>query len=92
MIIIETSILTRQVLSLLDEDDYRRLQTVLIFRPDVGELIPGSGGMRKIRWGVQGRGKRGSVRAIYYWAVKEDRILLLWIYAKNVQTDLTPEQ
>jgi hypothetical protein len=48
--------------------------------------------LRKIRWGVQGRGKRGGVRVINYWAVKQDRILMLWMYAKNVQTDLTPEQ
>ena len=92
MIIIETSIFTRQVRSLLDDDDYRRLQTILVMRPDAGDLIPGGGGLRKIRWGAQGRGKRGGVRVIYYWAVSRDRILMLLMYAKNVQDNLTPEQ
>lgn len=92
MIIIETSIFTRQVQTLLDDDEYRRLQTFLAIRPDAGDLIPGGGGLRKIRWGAQGRGKRGGVRVIYYWAVRQDRILMLLIYAKNVQDDLTAEQ
>ena len=64
MLIIETSIFTRQVLALLDDEDYRRLQTVLVIRPTAGDLIPGSGGLRKIRWGAHGRGKRGGVRVI----------------------------
>ena len=92
MVIIETSIFTRQVQALLDDDDYRRLQTVLVIRPDAGDIIPGSGGLRKIRWGAPGRGKRGGVRVIYYWAVSQDRILLLLIYAKTEQDDLTATQ
>jgi hypothetical protein len=66
MVIIETSIFTRQVQALLDDNDYRRLQTILVMRPDAGDLIPGGSGLRKIRWGVQGRGKRGGVRIIYF--------------------------
>jgi mRNA-degrading endonuclease RelE of RelBE toxin-antitoxin system len=77
MVIIETSIFTRQVQALLNDDDYRRLQTILVIRPDAGDLIPGGGGLRKIRWGAQGRGKRGGVRVIYFWAVQQDRILML---------------
>jgi mRNA-degrading endonuclease RelE of RelBE toxin-antitoxin system len=92
MVIIETSIFTRQVQALLDDDDYRRLQIVLVIRPDAGDIIPGSGGLRKIRWGAPGRGKRGGVRVIYYWAVSQDRILLLLIYAKTEQDDLTAAQ
>jgi hypothetical protein len=92
MVIIETSVFTRQVQTLLTDDEYRRLQIVLVIRPDVGDLIPGSGGLRKMRWGIQGRGKRGGVRVIYYWAVQQDRILMLLLYAKNVQDDLTAEQ
>ena len=92
MVIIETSIFTRQVQAFLDDDDYRRLQTVLVIRPDAGDLIPGGGGLRKIRWGAHGRGKRGGVRVNYYWAEKQDRILMLLMYAKNEQDDLTAEQ
>jgi hypothetical protein len=92
MVIIETSIFTRQVLALMDDDSYRRLQTVLVLRPDVGDVIPGSGGLRKIRWSAKGHGKRGGVRVIYFWIVKQDRILMLLMYAKNEQEDLTAEQ
>jgi hypothetical protein len=92
MVIIETSIFTRQVHALLDDDEYRHLQTMLVIRPDTGDLIPGGGGLRKIRWSVHGRGKRGGVRVIYYWAVQQECILMLLMYAKNVQDDLTAEQ
>lgn len=92
MLIIETTIFTRQVQALLSDDDYRRLQTILVIRPDAGDLIPGSGGLRKIRWSAQGRGKRGGLRVIYYWAVQQDRIMMLLIYAKNERDDLTAEQ
>ena len=61
-------------------------------RPDAGDLIPGGGGLRKIRWSAQGRGKRGGVRVIYYWAVRQEQILMLLIYAKNERDDLTVEQ
>jgi hypothetical protein len=92
MVIVETSIFTRQVQALLDDDDYRRLQMTLVLRPQAGDLIPGGGGLRKIRWSARGRGKRGGVRMIYYWAVQQDRILMLLLYAKNEQDDLTSEQ
>ena len=55
-------------------------------------MIPGGGGLRKIRWSVAGRGKRGGVRVIYHWAVVHDKILMLFMYAKNEQDDLTAEQ
>jgi len=92
MIIIETSVFTRQVRSLLADDEYRLLQSALVEKPDLGALIPGSGGLRKIRWTIRGRGKRGGVRVIYYWASAQDRLLMLLIYAKSEQDDLTPEQ
>lgn len=92
MVIVETSIFTRQVQALLDDDDYRRLQMTLVLRPETGDLIPGGGGLRKIRWGARGRGKRGGVRMIYYWAVQQDRILMLLMYAKSEVDDLTAEQ
>ena len=92
MIIVETSIFTRRVQTLLDDENYRRLQTALSLRPDLGNLIPGSGGIRKVRWAFRGRGKRGGVRVIYYWAVTQDQILMLLIYARSEQDDLTTEQ
>lgn len=92
MVIIETSIFTRQVEELLSNNEYRQLQIALILRPEMGAIIPGSGGLRKVRWSLRGRGKRGGVRVIYYWAVTNDQILMLLIYAKNVRDNLTPTQ
>ncbi|MGQ0571471.1 MAG: hypothetical protein ACT4P5_18365 [Armatimonadota bacterium] len=67
MVLVETTIFTRQLLGLLSDDEYRRLQVVLASRPSAGTLIKGSGGLRKMRWASGGRGKRGGVRVIYYW-------------------------
>jgi mRNA-degrading endonuclease RelE of RelBE toxin-antitoxin system len=92
MIIVETHFFTRQVILLLSDEEYRLLQSVLANRPDAGVVIPSSGGLRKIRWGMMGRGKRGGVRVIYYWAVKQDRILMLLIYPKNEKDDLSQDQ
>ncbi|HET8796087.1 MAG TPA: hypothetical protein VFO89_00260 [Thermoanaerobaculia bacterium] len=67
----ETSLFTRRLLSRLTDSEYLELQTALILQPDLGELIPGTGGIRKLRWREAGRGKgkRGGVRVIYYWHV-----------------------
>ncbi len=92
MIILETSIFTRRVVELLADDDYRELQSLLIQYPEMGKIIPGSGGLRKVRWAARGQGKRGGVRVIYYWAVEPDRLLMLLIYPKSEQDDLTPAQ
>jgi hypothetical protein len=60
--------------------------------PDAGKIISGSGGLRKIRWSISGHGKRGGIRVIYYWFASLDRILMLFVYSKNEQDDLTPKQ
>lgn len=92
MVIIETPIFTRQLAATLDDDEYRRLQQNLTEHPDAGKIIPGSGGLRKLRWSAEGRGKRGGSRLIYYWFTEQGTLLLLFIYPKNVQDDLTPDQ
>ena len=92
MVLKETSVFTRQVRRLLDPESYRLLQLRLVAEPDAGNLIRGTGGLRKIRWEAEGRGKRGGIRVIYYWARTEDVILLLLVYGKAQQDDLTPEQ
>jgi hypothetical protein len=92
MLFIETSIFTRQVTDLLTDDEYSQLQVVLSAHPDMGDIIQHSGGLRKVRWSLAGRGKRGGVRAIYYWVVAKDQILMLFMYPKNVMDDLTPQQ
>ena len=76
----------------MDDDSYRLLQHTLMLRPDIGKLIQRSGGLRKVRWKSKGRGKGGGVCIIYYWAVSEDTILMLLIYGKNEQANLSPAQ
>jgi mRNA-degrading endonuclease RelE of RelBE toxin-antitoxin system len=92
MLIVETTIFSRQVQELLPDDDYRQLQALLVNRPDAGKVMAGSGGLRKVRWGLRGRGKRGGVRVIYYWAVEQEQLLMLLMYPKNVRDDLTRNQ
>lgn len=92
MVIKETSIFTKRVQKLLDRESYRLLQLRLVAEPDAGDPIRGTGGLRKVGWEGDGRGKRGGVRVIYYWARKQDVMLMLLIYGKNQQDDLTSEQ
>ena len=92
MEIIETSIFTRLVVEYLSDEEYRDLQMELCRRPDIGKKIPSSGGIRKLRWAMEGKGKRGGYRVIYYWFNLKDQILMLYIYPKNKQDNLTVEQ
>ena len=92
MIIIETSIVTRRIKDLMSDDEYREFQEALTVRPDMGALIQGAGGLRKVRWRLEGTGKSGGVRAIYYWLTENDQLLMLYVYPKSEQENLTEEQ
>ena len=92
MVIIETPTFTRLIIELMSDEDYRALQEALLLRPDAGDLIKGSGGLRKIRWSLEGGGKSGGVRAIYYWVVRGDQMYMLYVYPKGKQDNLTPDQ
>lgn len=85
---VEFSHFTRNISLLGDDEDYLALQIVLMERPDAGAIIPGSGGLRKLRWAGSGRGKRGGLRLIYYYVTAEGQILLLHLYAKNEMENL----
>lgn len=76
----------------LGDDELRVLQILLINDPESGDVIQGTGGARKIRIPMEGRGKSGGGRVIYVDVVIRERIYLLLAYPKNVQADLTPEQ
>ena len=89
---IETGIFARQIDSCLSPDEYQRFQAELMADPEKGVIIPGSGGLRKIRVGCKSRGKRGGVRVIYYLITKKNVILLLFAYPKNIQDNLSNSQ
>ncbi len=78
----------------MGDSEYGRLQAALVLQPDIGDLIPGTGGLRKVRWSEQSRsrGKRGGVRVIYYWFRPDSVIYLLLAYSKTERDDLTAEQ
>ena len=92
VVFIETSIFTRLVSQLLEDEQYRELQSALIDNPQAGAVIQGSGGLRKIRWRLAGHGKRGGVRVIYYWIARSNEIYMLYVYSKNVRSDLSHDQ
>lgn len=74
------------------DEEFTALQQFLVALPDAGSVIRGAGGLRKLRWRVRGRGKRGGTRIIYYWDPPEDRIYLIYGYSKSDREDLTPSQ
>jgi mRNA-degrading endonuclease RelE of RelBE toxin-antitoxin system len=85
---IETRLFTRLVIEYLTDEEYGALQESLMRNPDVGQVIPGSGGIRKVRWAAQGRGKRGGYRIIYYVRRTHGVIWMLTMYPKNVAENI----
>jgi hypothetical protein len=92
MIFVEMRAFTRRREEVLDDESFRLLQALLIENPLAGVEIRGTGGLRKLRWATAGQGKRGGLRVIYAPLLKLAKILLVWVYQKNEQEDLTPEQ
>jgi hypothetical protein len=80
------------VAGLLDGRGVRGVCAWLALNPDAGDVIKGSGGCRKVRWSLAGRGKRGGVRVIYFKRLAESKIWLLVMYAKNVRASIGAEQ
>jgi len=89
---IETPLFTKEVQALLEDDEYKSLQIALLLRPEQGSIIPGSGGLRKVRWARKGMGKRGGIRLIYYWDKKTESFYMLLIYSKSKKDDLSQDQ
>ncbi len=92
MEIAETSIFTKEITRILSDDAYREFQEYLVAHPEGGDVIKGSGGLRKIRWRVPGRGKSGGIRTIYYYYRDESLLLMIYVYEKSKTSDLTPKQ
>lgn len=75
----------------LSDSEFAALQLYLAKHPDAGDVIPKSGGCRKLRWAVEGRGKRGGVRVIYLVRIAPNTIVLITMYAKNVKASIKAE-
>ena len=80
---IETSTFTKLVYSFLSDDEYVGLQGFMFMYPEAGDLVPGSGGVRKLRWATAGKGRRGGVRVIYYFKKRDSEIWMLTIYGED---------
>ncbi len=88
---VEAPSFTRHVSGYLNEDDYRLLQTTLSGKPELGDLMPGTGGFRKMRWADarRGKGRRGGLRIIYFYFPSDHQIWLMTLYDKSEAADLT---
>jgi len=92
MIFIESKLFEKLREKYLDDDSYQALQNFLVEQPMAGDTIQGTGGLKKLRWSANGKGKRGGVRTIYLYLSSREHIHFLTIYAKNEMDDLTTDQ
>ena len=88
MVFIETSLFTKLLPRYLNDDEYRALQLYLLEHPDSGDIVRGSGGVRKVRWSLPGKGKSGGIRVIYYWKMTAGEIWMLTLYAKSEKSTI----
>jgi hypothetical protein len=86
---VETKLFTRLADEYLGESGLLALQVHLLAQPEIGKVIPGSGGIRKLRWAMPGGGKRGGLRVIYFLRIKQEEVWLLTLYAKNVSDNIS---
>lgn len=92
MIFIESPVFSADLLELLSDDEYSALQRYLVANPDAGDVIQGTGGLRKVRWLAGGKGKSGGVRVTYFHVDEMEQIRLLLIYRKGIKDDLTERE
>lgn len=92
MVFKETPVFTKLIKELMSDEHYAGLQSHLVEHPDAGDVIEGTGGLRKIRWSLPGTGKSGGVRVIYFWRVSESQILMMLVYPKSAKSSLSAEE
>jgi hypothetical protein len=90
--VVETSAIARRAEKLLSSEEHEDLLFYLALHPESGDEIPGTGGVRKVRYAAKGKGKSGGVRVIYYFFDEENPLYAIFLYGKNEQANLTPEQ
>jgi hypothetical protein len=90
--IVETSAFARKAKKLLSTEEHEELVFYLALHPQSGDEIPGTGGVRKVRFAAKGKGKSGGVRVIYYFFDEENPLYAIFLYGKNEQANLTPGQ
>ncbi len=88
----EHPVFTRRITELLSDEEYREFQSELAANPDAGDVIPGLGGLRKIRLALPGRGKRGGARVLYLLFVRAETVFLLYVFTKGEFEDLPPDK
>jgi mRNA-degrading endonuclease RelE of RelBE toxin-antitoxin system len=88
MIFIEATTFTKLLPKYLNNEEYRGFQTYLMQKPNAGDLVKGSGSVRKVRWAAEGKGKSGGVRVIYYWKKPDHEIWMLTIYSKSERSTI----
>jgi len=86
--VIETPTFVRLASDCWSDEDRTRFITFIAGNPDAGDVVPGSGGVRKVRWGSAGRGKRGGVRVVYFNRLAIGEIWLLLVYEKSVRENI----
>ena len=89
---VETPTFTRMITALMTDEEYAGMQEILVESPARGDLIKGGGGIRKLRYALEGRGKSGGVRAIYYWLKSDHQIYMLVVYPKLTKDNLTDKE
>ena len=89
---IETPMFTKLITEMLPDNEYRLLQDDIAKNPQTGDLVPGGGGIRKLRFALPGKGKRGGARLIYYWQTSQHKTYMLLAYAKAKKENLEPDQ
>jgi len=91
LVFFETPLFTRLLPDYLNDESYQTLQSALLENPELGNVMPGTGGFRKVRWedSRRGKGKRGGLRVIYYYLTADHQIWFFTLYDKNEATDLT---
>ena len=94
LVFFETPIFSRLLGNYLSDESYRELQRALMDNPELGDVMPGTGGLRKVRWHDtrRGKGKRGGLRIIYYYLMSDRQIWLLTLYGKDEAADLNADE